>query len=112
MEVLPADLRPLLERVRIPRALLHRLLKVLSRPGTLDSELRRAAAARRDLPAPLAEFADKVTRHSHRVTDADLAKLRAAGYSEDQIFELTISVAVGTGIARLEAGLRAMKGGE
>jgi hypothetical protein len=36
--------------------------------------------------------------------------LRRAGYSEDAIFEITVSAALGAGMIRLERGLAAMKG--
>jgi hypothetical protein len=38
--------------------------------------------------------------------------LRAAGYSEDQIFEATVSCALGAGLRRLDAGLSAIERGE
>lgn len=47
-------------------------------------------------------------RHAYRVTDADVEALREGGLSEDEIFELTVSVAVASGLDRLEAGLRAL----
>jgi len=37
-----------------------------------------------------------------------VAALQAAGYTEDQLFELTVSAAVGAARVRLEAGLRAL----
>jgi alkylhydroperoxidase/carboxymuconolactone decarboxylase family protein YurZ len=39
-----------------------------------------------------------------------VAALRAAGYSEDAIFEIVASVAVGAGLGRLERGLAALRG--
>ena len=39
------------------------------------------------------------------VTDEDIQALRDAGYSEDVIFEQTVSVAVAAGLIRIEAGL-------
>ena len=37
-------------------------------------------------------------------------KLLQAGRSDDEIFELTVAVALGAGTARLEAGLKALRG--
>lgn len=59
----------------------------------------------RTLPEPLAAYIEKVSRHAYRVTDEDLAALKAAGYGEDAIFELTVAAAVGAGRARVERGL-------
>jgi alkylhydroperoxidase family enzyme len=78
-------------------------------------DLRRAveslrAAARPDRPAPaaLAPYLAKVRRNAYRVTDADVDGLRAAGFSEDEIFEHTVSAAVSEGLIRLDAALRAV----
>jgi alkylhydroperoxidase family enzyme len=82
--------------------------RVLERPGTLDPAIRRAAASGGELPDPLAAYADTVRRHAYKVTDADVAGLLAAGYSEDQIFELTVAAAYGASRRRLDAGMAAM----
>ena len=50
--------------------------------------------------------------HAYRTTDQDIVALRTAGYSEDAIFEITLSAALGAGLARLERGLAALKGGQ
>jgi alkylhydroperoxidase family enzyme len=51
---------------------------------------------------------DKVARNAYQVTDEDVDRLRAAGYSDDAIFELTLAAALGASRAQLDAGLRAM----
>lgn len=72
---------------------------------------RPAGAGEPDrVPSELAEFADKVARCASAVTEADVASLRQAGYSEDAIFEITASAALGAGLARLERGLAVLKG--
>lgn len=81
----------------------------LAGPGELDPAVRRAIATRTEVPQTLAPFTEKVHRHAYRVVDADVAALRAAGYTEDEIFEATVAAAVGAGFARLDAGLRALK---
>ena len=101
-------------------SLVRTLAETLMRtPGDTPSELRRAVEARaagRDsaeltrLPAVLEPYVDKVGRHAYRVVDADIEALKAAGYSEDAIFEITLSTAVGAGLARLERGLAALRG--
>ena len=82
---------------------------VLEGPGTLDATTRRSAAAQAaDVPETLRGYVDKVARNAYKVTDEDVEALRAAGWSEDQIFEATVSCALGAGLRRLEAGLRAI----
>ena len=95
---------------------------VLNSPGHSSSQLRRsveqkaAAHAGRfpansdPLPQELAGYVDKIALHAYKVTDEDIMALREAGYSEDAIFEVTISAALGAGMARLDRGIAAMKG--
>lgn len=61
---------------------------------------------------PLAAFVDKVIERAYTVTDADIDGLRAAGLSEDAIFEAVVAAAVGAGLARLDAGMAALAGKE
>jgi alkylhydroperoxidase family enzyme len=71
-------------------------------------ELRASSAAlRRDEPA-MAAYLEQVRTRAYSLTDADLEALKAAGLSEDEIFEQTVAVAVGEGLRRLEAGMRAL----
>jgi alkylhydroperoxidase family enzyme len=84
--------------------------RILQQPGALEPEVRRAAAANRDVPQALAGYVDKVNRHAYKVTDEDVDQLRQAGYSEDQIFELTVAAAYGAARLRLGRALDAMAG--
>ena len=87
---------------------------ILKTPGDADTTLRaqvEAYAAGRDtpdLPGDLLPYVDKVAKNAYKVVDADLDRLREAGYSEDAIFELTLAAALGAARARLDAGLGAM----
>jgi alkylhydroperoxidase family enzyme len=71
-------------------------------------ELRAVAAAVAPEPPALAPYLDKVRRRAYTVTDADVAALVAAGFSEDDIFRHTVEVAVAEGFRRLDAGLEAI----
>jgi alkylhydroperoxidase family enzyme len=71
----------------------------------LVERLREAAKPDREAPPELVPYLDKVRRNAYRVTDQDVEALRRAGFSEDVIFEQTVSVAVAAGLKRLEAGL-------
>lgn len=75
----------------------------------LDAATRQSLASARAIPEPLARYAEKVTRNAYKVTDGDIADLRAAGYSEDQLFEATLSIAFGAAHTRLRAGLDALR---
>lgn len=83
---------------------------VLNTPGDTSSELRRAVMERGKVPAPLAPYVDKVAQHAYKVTDEDVAALRLAGHSDDALFEVTVSAAVGAALERLERGMAALRG--
>jgi alkylhydroperoxidase family enzyme len=53
-------------------------------------------------------YLEKVRRAAYLVTDEDVDALRAAGFSEDEIFEQTVSAAVSEGLVRLDAALKAV----
>jgi hypothetical protein len=82
---------------------------ILRGRGALDASVREALAAGQEIPEPMAIYVDKVTRHAYRVTDDDVHALLAAGYSQDQIFEATLSVALGEAQVRLQTGLEALR---
>ncbi|MFL5944845.1 MAG: hypothetical protein ACJ74D_02110 [Gaiellaceae bacterium] len=67
--------------------------------------LRAAARPERSAPPELAAYLEKVRLHAYKVTDADVDALKAAGLSEDEIFEHTVAAAVTAGLERLDAGL-------
>jgi len=53
----------------------------------------------------LIPYINKVALQAYKITDSDVEQLKSQNYSEDEIFELTISAALGAGLARLERGL-------
>lgn len=92
-----------------------------SRPAETTQELRQkvttyaarlggAVRAAEEVPEKIEGYIDKVARHAYKVTDDDLLELKEAGYSEDQIFEVTLGAALGAGLARLERGMTVLKG--
>jgi len=83
---------------------------VLEGPGETASELRQRLAAGVEVPDDLAGYADKVRRHAYKVIEEDLQALRDSGYTENAIFEVTLSVALGAALRRLDSGLRALRG--
>ena len=95
---------------------------VLTTRRDTHSDLRRAVEGRaaelggrsaegtsRPVPSELTRYVDKVAVHAYKVTDGDIEALHRAGYSEDAIFEITLSAALGAGVARLERGLAALR---
>jgi alkylhydroperoxidase family enzyme len=78
---------------------------VETRYDALIAELREAAQPGRAAPDAMAEYLDKVRRNAPTVTDADVEALKAAGFSEDEIFEQTVATAVAAGLERLDAGI-------
>jgi alkylhydroperoxidase family enzyme len=71
--------------------------------------LRVAADPDRQAPPEMKAYLDKVRRHAYRVVDDDVERLREAGFTEDEIFEQTVSVAVAAGLTRLETALRVVR---
>jgi alkylhydroperoxidase family enzyme len=61
-----------------------------------------------ELPESVREYGAMVRDESYRVTDAVVQRLRAAGWSEDAVFELTIAAAIGAADRGLAAGLEAV----
>jgi alkylhydroperoxidase family enzyme len=93
---------------------------VLTGNGETDPSIRRAVEALAaqlggrsalqvdTIPPELVNYVKKVTLHAYKTTDEDIETLRKAGYSEDAIFEITLSAALGAGMARRERGLAAL----
>jgi hypothetical protein len=83
---------------------------VLESPGQTDPATRASAAGGGPLSEPMASYVAKVRHQSYRITEADIEALKAAGLSEDQIFEITVAAAFGAALRSLEAGMRAVRG--
>ena len=91
---------------------------VLGPAGRADAELRRtvlksaAWLAEHDqapeadsVPQPLAGLVEKIVRHAYRVTDEDISAAQAAGYGEDELFDVIVAASLGAGLVRHERGL-------
>ncbi len=83
------------------------LKRVLEGAGESDPVIRRAAAEGDGAPADLQPLVDKIHRHAYRVTDEDFAGVQKK-YSDDQLFEIVVSAALGASRQRLLAGLKAL----
>lgn len=92
---------------------LHELERaVLGGPTHLPAAVCRAAAALAPVPEAVGAYVEKVAHRAADITDADVDGLRAAGYTEDAIFELTVATAMGAGMRRFRAGMAALAGEE
>lgn len=61
------------------------------------------------IPADLEPYVRTVACHAYKVLDREVEALRAAGYSVDEVFEITVSAAVGAAFARMEVALAALE---
>ena len=84
------------------------IARVLEGDGTAPRELRRAAFENAGLGEPIATLIDRVAYHADSVTDEDVAAVRAAGLTEDQIFEIVVCAAIGQASRQYKSGLAAL----
>jgi hypothetical protein len=82
--------------------------RILNGEGRSSPEQRARAFGNAELSQPLAGLLGKVATRPAQVTDADFAAARAAGFSDDELFELVICAAVGQAAKRYDAGLAAL----
>jgi len=85
---------------------IHRDVVAASGVTTREDRARVLAG---DSPMDLRAFLTKVRHESFKVTDDDIAALRAAGHTDDEIYELTVAAVVGIAYERREAATRAMR---
>jgi hypothetical protein len=82
--------------------------RVLNGEGTVSPQERAQAFSNEGLAPPLDALVGKVATSPARITDADFAAAKAAGFREDQLFELVVCAAVGQSTRLYEAGLAAL----
>lgn len=93
----------------IEEARLALLKRILEGEGRASRDQRRAAFDDADLAAPLKALVHKVAAQSWKVTDGDIAAARAAGLSEDEIFELVVCAGVGRANRQYETAMAALQ---
>jgi alkylhydroperoxidase family enzyme len=69
-------------------------------------ELRAVVAAAAPAGPELTHYLTMVRQRAYAVTDAEVEALKAAGLSEDEIFEQTVVAAIDEGLRRLDAAER------
>jgi len=64
--------------------------------------LRDVVATSAPAPAEMGAYLEKVRDRAYAVVDRDIDALREEGFSEDEIFEQTVAVAIVEGLRRLD----------
>jgi len=81
---------------------------VLTGKGASTVQQRRAAFNNADLQPPLNTLINKVAHEAYKITDNDIVLAKAAGCSDDQLFELIICAAAGQASRQYESALAAL----
>ncbi len=84
------------------------VLRVQSGDGRASVAERRAAFANEGVAEGARALVAKVAKNAWKVTDEDVAAAKAAGVTEDQLFELTVCAAMGQATRQLDAALAAL----
>ncbi|MFN0248218.1 MAG: hypothetical protein ACKV2T_15105 [Kofleriaceae bacterium] len=82
--------------------------RVLGRDGQASAADRRAAFANVNVPEGARSLIDKVAKNAWKVTDEDVAAAKAAGVTEDQLFELCVCASMGQASRQLDSALAAL----
>jgi hypothetical protein len=81
--------------------------RVLTGGGKTSVAVRRAAFANTGVAEPARALIDKVANTAWKVTDEDVARVRAA-QSDDEIYEQAVAAALGQATRQLDAALAAL----
>jgi hypothetical protein len=82
--------------------------RILEGAGSADAGVRRAAFDGGAVAEPVRALLEKVRTRALEVDDEDMARARASGMSEDQVFEVVVCAAVGRATRRHETALSAL----
>jgi hypothetical protein len=72
------------------------------------AQLRAIVADMPPAPGEMTAYLAKVRERAYTVTDGDVDGLKEAGFSEDEIFEQTVAVAIAQGLRRFDAAMDAI----
>jgi hypothetical protein len=94
---------------RHARALARLEERLRSGPGELAPAARAAAIDASPVPDQLAQrYMELLRQNAYRLTDWHLEELAQGGWTDGQVFELTVAAAFGAAKRRLVAGLAAL----
>ncbi|CAN5837628.1 hypothetical protein BH11MYX2_BH11MYX2_20010 [soil metagenome] len=82
---------------------------VLGPKGHAAQAQREAAFANHGVAPGALALIDKVTKNAWKVNDEDVAGAKAAGVTEDEVFELTVCAAMGQSTRQLDAAMAALE---
>jgi hypothetical protein len=88
------------------RALIKRILEGDGKTARIT---RKAAFDDTGLSGSAQMLADKVINNAYRVTDDDIAAVKASGWSDDEVFEVVVCAAVGQATRQYEAARAALE---
>jgi hypothetical protein len=109
------------ERASLPDTVETLVERVLTSPSASSSaDLRRAvfehvASLTRQqepevqVPGDVQTYIRKVALNAYKVLDREVDAMRAAGYSVDEVFEMTVAAAVSGGVTRMHIALAALE---
>lgn len=83
--------------------------RVLRGPGFASPGARQAAFDNDSTDVRARALIDKVARNAWKVTDSDVAAVKAAGVAEDEVFELTVCAALRQAARQLRTALTALE---
>lgn len=81
---------------------------ILDGNGKASGEARRRAYGGEGEAGAVASYVRKVATEAARITDEDVAAVRAAGLDDDTIFELSVAAAVGQASRQYDAAVAAL----
>ena len=104
---------------RIPPEIETLVESVTNGDGNSDKALRQAVFRRgmatlgfpetdTDIPQDLVHYVDTIARHAPDVTEQDIQELLGKGWSEAEIFEVTVAAALAAGYGRLQIAWQAL----
>ena len=85
------------------------LTRILEGDGRASRDQRRAAFDNAERAEPLRTLLDKVAKTPARISDAEVAAVKASGLTEDQIFELVICAGAGQATRQYKTALAALE---
>jgi hypothetical protein len=81
---------------------------ILDGHGQASGEARSRAYDGDGAPGAVASYVGKVKAEAARISDEDVAAVRAAGLGDDEIFELSVAAAVGQASRQYDAAVAAL----
>ena len=81
---------------------------ILGPKGKATQADRKAAFANAEVPASARALVEKVAKNAYKVLDEDIAAAKAAGLTEDQLFELVVCAAIGQASRQYEGAMAAL----